>query len=143
LGAFQIANDIQSTDKLIIRPFLFRRYLNHSDKPNSRFVTLPHGTQVTVAACDLPAGTEIVEDYFTYDRAPWCPAPLSKYLIPDLEDCKAEGQQPEKGEHVLFELSKERYEVLKASPLPDGLGRVFFDACVPDGKGGAKIVIEI
>ncbi|KAI9006908.1 hypothetical protein DFJ74DRAFT_379576 [Hyaloraphidium curvatum] len=118
------------------------RYLNHSESPTSVF-RLVNGYQVTVAARDLPAGTEIVEDYFTYDRAPWCPAPLSEYLVPGLEKCAPSGERPAEGRHTLFELTPEQYAVLKESPLPDGLGRVFFDACVPDEKGGASVFVDI
>lgn len=117
--------------------------MNHSETPNSTFRVLPPNIQVTVAARDLEAGEEIVENYFTYDRADWCPAPLSEYLIPDLKPCEAEGEAPAKGKHLLFDLSPARYATLKASPLPDGLGRVFFDACVPDASGGAQVYVEI
>ena len=104
---------------------------------------LPPNIQVTVAARDLEAGEEIVEDYFTYDRAEWCPAPLSEYLIPGLEPCKASGEPPEAGKHLLFELSPERYATLKASPMPEGLGRALFENCVPKETGGAKVWVEI
>lgn len=60
---------IEALDKMILIPDN-GRYVNHSDAPNS-MATVTGSTLASVAARDIAAGEEIVEDYETYDFCPW------------------------------------------------------------------------
>ncbi|KAI9034123.1 hypothetical protein DFJ74DRAFT_700522 [Hyaloraphidium curvatum] len=129
------------------------RYVNHSPSPNSagaadvygsyEALGLVHGETASVAATDIPEGAEIFEDYFSFDQSPWCSA-LACEMAAQSAKCRPTGARPSPGSHEVFHLNPRQYATLMASTLPDDSpGRYLFDYAVPDGAGGASIIVEI
>jgi hypothetical protein len=60
---------LTSADKMVLIPDN-GRYVNHSDRPNSA-AGVDGKLLYSTALRDIAAGTEITEDYSTYDECPW------------------------------------------------------------------------